>query len=225
MKVSLVSTTQAQIDGQNMTAEQLVVYIARVSNPNNQSNIATADRLIAYLVENKHWSPFEMVDMCVRIETSRAIAAQILRHRSFSFQEFSQRYAKVEAMEEVELREQADKNRQSSTEKCNPIILCPLTNTQRPALEVLEDLKGKTMGLYTELLDKGVAKEVARLVLPLRTQTTLYMKGSLRSWIHYLQIRCDEHTQKEHRLIANEIKALFVEQFPNVAKGVFPNYF
>ncbi len=221
MKVSLVSTTQAQVEGQNMTAEQLVVYIARVSNPNNQSNIATADRLIAYLVEHKHWSPFEMVDMCVRIETSRAIAAQILRHRSFSFQEFSQRYAMVEAMEEVELREQADKNRQSSTEKCNPFIVCPLTNTIRPAVDVVEDLRTKTMDLYAELLEKGVAKEVARLVLPLRTQTTLYMKGTLRSWIHYLQIRCDEHTQKEHRVMAQEIKALFVEQFPNISKGIF----
>jgi thymidylate synthase (FAD) len=223
MKVSLVSTTVAQIDGQDMTAEQLVVYIARVSNPNNQTNLATADRLIAYLIEHKHWSPFEMVDMCVRIETSRAIAAQILRHRSFSFQEFSQRYAKVEAMEEVELREQAATNRQSSTEKCNPMILCPLTQTMRPAVEVVEDLKAKTMDIYSELLDRGVAKEVARMILPLRTQTTLYMKGSLRSWIHYLQIRCDEHTQKEHRVMANEIKALFIEQFPNIAKGVFDN--
>jgi len=211
MKVSLVSTTVAQIDGQDMTAEQLVVYIARVSNPNNQSNIATADRLIAYLIEHKHWSPFEMVDMCVRIETSRAIAAQILRHRSFSFQEFSQRYAEATELEPIEFRMQAATNRQSSTDLANNEALESEAN----------ELLNKSKDLYKRMIEQGIAKESARFILPLNTQTRIYMKGSVRSWIHYLQIRCDGHTQKEHRQIAEGIKTIFATVFPNISKNVF----
>lgn len=207
--VKLVAVTKSNVEGID-TPEELIVYTARVSNPDNQMNKETSDRLIAYLVKNKHWSPFEMVDMTVEIKTSRAIAAQILRHRSFSFQEFSQRYAEVTEMMPVQLRMQAETNRQSST---IPVF-------DKELLQRVETFVAESQGLYQELLERGVARECARMVLPLTTQTTLYMKGSVRSWIHYLQLRLDPHTQVEHRQVAECIFVLFEKQFPNITKAL-----
>jgi thymidylate synthase (FAD) len=216
MNVKLISLTGSLITEKQLSPEELIVYIARVSNPSNQLNSETSDRLISYMVKNKHWSPFEMVDMTVEIVTSRAIAQQILRHRSFSFQEFSQRYAEVIDMEPIQLRAQADKNRQSSTEKIDPILFGFNMN----ASEVIEIHNKHSVDLYQKLLNHGVAKECARMVLPLTTQTKIYMKGSVRSWIHYLQIRCDAHTQLEHQQIANRILRIFQNQFPNISTAL-----
>lgn len=211
MNVKLISVTEDCFSEQDRkTPEQLIVYIARVSNPSNQHNDATADKLIKYLIENKHWSPFEMVDMTVEIETSRAIAQQILRHRSFSFQEFSQRYAKVTALEDIQLRKQADKNRQSSTVKLDP-------DAEDYWIGEINKHLNKSNELYNHLTEIGVAKECARMVLPLTTQTRIYMKGSVRNWIHYLQIRMGEHTQLEHRQIALQIWDIFARLFPSIA--------
>ena len=214
MKVALVSLTKSMFTlEQEITPEQLIVYIARVSNPTNQMNHETADKLIAFLVKNKHWSPMEMVDMCVEIVTSRVVAQQILRHRSFSFQEFSQRYAEVTEMEEIQMRYQADKNRQSSTDE--------ISQAHKNKYEGrIQDHIYDSQALYKELLKDGIAKECARFVLPLTTQTTIYMKGSVRSWIHYLQIRCGSHTQLEHRQVAIEIKKIFAENFPEITKAL-----
>lgn len=210
MKVRLISVTQPCIAQKKLSAEELIVYIARVSNPANQLNVDTTEKLLAYLIDNKHWSPFEMVDLTVEIITSRAIAHQILRHRSFSFQEFSQRYAKVVEMEPVKLRYQADKNRQSST--------TVLLGDEKKRLDArVQAVVDAAMDVYDELLNAGVAKECARFVLPETMQTTLYMKGSVRSWIHYLQVRCDEHTQLEHRQVAESVWEIFKTQFPHIS--------
>lgn len=212
MNVRLISMTQA-VQGtecSDMSTEALIIFKAKVSNPEEQADESTYERLSKFLIKNKHWSPFEMVSFCVEIETSRAIAAQILRHRSFSFQEFSQRYSKVSAIENFELRIQADKNRQSSTHRYSNIALIQEAYT----------LVDKTQNLYARLVDDGVAKECARFILPLTTQTTMYMHGTVRSWIHYLEQRCDSHAQKEHRLIAMKIREIFIQQFPNVAKAL-----
>lgn len=229
MKVSLVSITKPTIvdprDGQPLSAEDLITYCARVSSPQNQLNLETAPRLLAYCIRHRHWSIFEMVSMGVEIETSRAIAQQILRHRSFSFQEFSQRFARVDAIgddlfEPVELRlKNAGGNRQGSTEPDSPIRLnwCPgVTEANAIVSDTLEMLGG----LYRELLTQGVAPECARMVLPLCTRTRIYMTGSVRSWIHYFMVRCDSHAQKEHRLIAEAIRDIFTEQFPNIAAAI-----
>lgn len=213
MNTRLVSITKSYVEEEELTPEELIVYVARVSNPSNQLNKETSDRLLNFLAKNKHWSPFEMVDMTVEIQTSRGIAQQILRHRSFSFQEFSQRYAKVTEMEPVQLRYQSDKNRQSSTEELNDADMQVFQRDIENAIEY-------STGLYNRLLDKGVAKECARFILPLTTQTTIYMKGSIRSWIHYLQIRCDEHVQLEHRQVAEGIKEIFRSNFPMITKGL-----
>lgn len=213
MEVKLVSLTKGNVEGRELTAEELIVYTARVSNPSNQLNFGSSDKLLAYLVKNKHWSPFEMADMTVEIKTSRGIAQQILRHRSFSFQEFSQRYAKVNEMEPLELRYQAEKNRQSSADV--------LSGEDAEYFDWrVQQLLEQSQVLYEEMLDKNIAKECARFILPLTTQTVLYMKGSIRSWIHYLQTRTDEHTQLEHRLIGLEIMKIFKENFPSIAKGL-----
>jgi thymidylate synthase (FAD) len=217
--VKLVSVTQAvgivepgseevEPGSEQFPAENLVVYVARVSNPANQFNFQTSERLLAYMIENRHWSPFEMADMTVEIKTSRAIAQQILRHRSFSFQEFSQRYSEVSEIEPVELRKGGTKNRQSSIEVFDP----------ENAAELIENHFKESQNLYKKLIKLGVARECARFVMPLATKTTLYMKGSLRSWIHYLQIRTEEHTQKEHREIAKQIAQIFKSQFPIISK-------
>lgn len=213
MNVKLVSLTKSLVEEKELSAEELIVYVARVSNPSNQLNSETSDKLVSYMVRNKHWSPFEMADMCVEIITSRGIAQQILRHRSFSFQEFSQRYAKVNDMEAVQLRYQADKNRQSSSDA--------LTGEDAGYFEKrLQQVIDLSQEVYGEMLDKNVAKECARFVLPITTQTKIYMKGSIRSWIHYLQIRCDGHTQLEHQQIALGILEIFKSNFPNISKAL-----
>jgi len=223
MSVKLVSITHPSLKKQ-MTPEEFVVYIARVSNPSNQMNVETAPRLINYLIKHKHWSPFEFVDMTVEIVTRRSIAAQILRHKSFSFQEFSQRYSSATNVQDIELRKQAEKNRQSSAEPFDPIIFkTPEDNwddNTRHASQAVSEFLQSSMKLYVELIDAGVAREVARDILPLATESRLYMKGSLRSWIHYLELRTLEDTQKEHRDIANGIRDIFTQNFPSISEAI-----
>jgi thymidylate synthase (FAD) len=191
-------------------AEQLIAYMARVSNPANQNNTETSAKLIKYLIDHKHWSPFEMVNMCVEIETTRSVAAQILRHRSFSFQEFSQRYAEVQLRPELpEMRRQDLKNRQNSVDDLS-------LETLKECDEVLGTALVTSYRAYERLLELGVAKECAREVLPLCTPTKLYMNGTIRSWIHYCQLRCANGTQKEHQIIAREAWKLLEEHLPNV---------
>lgn len=215
MNVKLVSVTKSLIEEKQLSPEELIVYVARVSNPSNQLNSETSDKLIAYMVKNKHWSPFEMCDMTVEIVTSRGIAQQILRHRSFSFQEFSQRYAEVTDFEAVQLRKAGTTNRQSSSEVFDPII-----DGNVEASRLIENHLKESENLYKSLLNAGVAKECARFVLPLTTQTKIYMKGSIRSWLTYLNIRLDTHTQLEHRQIAVEIADIFTAQFPNITRAL-----
>jgi thymidylate synthase (FAD) len=214
MNVELISITKPEIKDLDK-AEDLVAYCARVSNPCNQLNVETAPKLLKFLIKHKHWSPFELVDMCVEIKTSRAIAAQILRHRSFSFQEFSQRYSLANEYEDVELRLQGDKNRQVG-EKLLP------TNTD--AYDNISHLVAESISLaqhcYDTMIENGVAKEVARMILPLTTQTTMYMKGSLRSWIHYIELRTEQNTQKEHREIAERCKRIFIKEFPIISEAL-----
>lgn len=218
----LVSITQAQFfvgetdqTRRQPTPEELIVYIARVSSPANQENLETSAKLLGYCIEHKHWSPFEMVDMCVEIETSRAIAAQILRHRSFSFQEFSQRYAKVWADGFIlyPARRQAEKNRQASVDDLPAETVSWFYDEQ-------ERLQDQAYESYEKALEKGIAKECARFLLPLNTKTRLYMKGSVRSWIHYLQVRTAADVQPEHRDIALGIQEIFAKKFPAIATAL-----
>ena len=215
MEVKLISITAPIVGDGEWQAEDLITYCARVSNPKNQLNTKTAPKLIKFLIKHKHWSPFELANMCVEIKTSRAIAAQILRHRSFSFQEFSQRYSEATEFESTELRRQADKNRQSSEEQINPDLTKDYKNL--PANVAVRDYLWRGKKLYDELIEAGVAKECARMVLPLATETTMYMNGTVRSWIHYINLRAEENTQKEHRDIAKAIKGIFIGQFPNTS--------
>ena len=190
-------------------AEQLIAYMARVSNPSNQNN-PNYQQLIKYLITHKHWSPFEMVNMCVKIETTRSVAAQILRHRSFSFQEYSQRYAEVtQAPAPLHLRRQDTKNRQNSIDDLND----ELTYAYKFRMKQLFDQSYK---LYQDMIDDGIAKECARDVLPLSTPTTLYMNGTLRSWLHYTDLRSANGTQLEHKQVADHCKSLIQQQFPTV---------
>ena len=214
MNVKLISITKPDIEGLK-NAEDLVAYCARVSNPSNQMNTETAPKLLKFLIQHKHWSPFELVDMCVEIKTSRGIAAQILRHRSFSFQEFSQRYSLATEYEDIELRLQGDKNRQVGEK---------LLSVNSPAYEKISELIAESLSLsqhcYDTMIENGVAKEVARMVLPLSTETTMYMKGSLRSWVHYIELRTEQNTQKEHRLIAEKCKKIFMKEFPTISEAL-----
>lgn len=211
MKVDLVSITQPIDKLASSEPEELIAYCARVSNPENQDNTKTAPRLLKFLIKHKHWSPFEMVDMTLQIKTSRAIAAQILRHRSFSFQEFSQRYSEAQVLEKLQIRKQAEKNRQSSTDEFEDTNL----------LGRVREHIAKGLSLYQALVGAGAAKESARMILPLTTETTLYMKGSIRSWVHYIELRTEQNTQKEHRDIADECKRIFVERFPSVSEALW----
>jgi thymidylate synthase (FAD) len=195
------------------TAEPLIVYIARVSNPDNQANMLTGTKLISYLIENRHWSPFEMVHMTVEIKTSRAIAQQILRHRSFSFQEFSQRYAVATKFETYPARRQDVKNRQNSIDDMDEDTKVWFDAAQGAVDKVSSEY-------YKEALAKGIAKEQARFLLPLSTSTTIYMSGSVRSWIHYLQLRTEKGTQLEHREIAEGIRSIFRENFPDTNRAL-----
>jgi thymidylate synthase (FAD) len=196
-------------------AEALIVKMARVSNPANADNQATAPRLLRYLIRHRHWSPFEMASLCLKIETERDIAAQILRHRSFSFQEFSTRYAVTGRAQAPRLRRQDTENRQNSFDDLD-------TTAQQAWGNLLSDHLTRSHALYQQLLEQGIAKETARRILPLCTPTTLYMMGSLRSWLHYIDVRTDPATQLEHREIALAARQIFTEQFPTIAEAAFP---
>ena len=195
--------------------DNLVAYMARVSNPNNQDNPATAPKLINYLIKHKHWSPFEMVSMCIKINTTRSVAAQILRHRSFSFQEFSQRYAPVMDKPAIpDLRNQDPKNRQNSIDNVNEFV--------KQEFEIkTKQLFDLSHNLYNEMLAAGIAKECARDVLPLSSPTTLYMHGNLRSWMHYADLRCANGTQEEHKQIAEQVKKMIALHFPQCYAGLW----
>lgn len=207
MKVTLIAATQPLIEGIT-TIDQLIAYAARVSNPTNQMNNETAPRLLGYCIKHGHWSVFETASFTVEIETSLAIAMQILRHRSFTFQMFSQRYADVsklgDIIEPVELRERAlGGNRQGSHEPVLPYIL-----------EGFTEHVDRAVSNYQEMVAARTAPESARFVLPQCTKTRLYMTGNIRSWIHYLQQRTDEHAQKEHRDVAQEVLRIFADLCP-----------
>ena len=196
-------------------AEKSMAYIARVSNPNNQENTEFS-KLLGYCIKNEHWSVFEQAYMTLQIETTRGIAAQILRHRSFTFQEFSQRYADSRQLGEIpipELRRQDNKNRQNSISDLSKEII----NQFNEKIKIQFNLNKQ---LYQEMLDAGVAKECARFVLPLATPTRIYMTGSCRSWIHYINLRTGHGTQKEHMEIAKECKNIFSKEYPIVAKAL-----
>ena len=206
--VTLVSVTP--------DAEKHIAYCARVSNPSNQGN-DSFDGLLKYCIKHKHWSIFEQSFMTLEIETSRAIAAQVLRHRSFTFQEFSQRYADSSLLSDKivlpELRRQDTKNRQNSTNDLDPFV------QQNLELQ-MQTLFDSSMALYQQMLERGVAKECARMVLPLAVGTRLYMSGSLRSWMHYIDLRASNGTQKEHMIIAEGCKTIFCEQFPIIGAAL-----
>ena len=207
-KVTLVTVTPE--------AEKTMGYVARVSNPNNQDNPKVAG-LLGYCIKHGHWSVFEQAHMTVEIETTRGLAAQILRHRSFTYQEFSQRYADSSLLGDTiplpELRSQDTKNRQNSIDDVDPFV------NQDFQLKMQRHFVDG-MKLYKEMLEAGIAKECARFVLPLATPTRLYMTGSVRSWIHYIDLRSAHGTQKEHMDIANECKCIFAGQFPIVAEAL-----
>lgn len=224
MEAKIISITNPLIGDEQLTPEQLLVYIARVSNPSNQSNTETSERLLNYLIKHKHWSPFDMVDMTVEVKTSRAIAAQILRHWSFDFQEFSQRYAEAVEIEPIEIRKAGSTTRQGSAEEFNPEITLIWNDGLKesgPADEKIKNFIEASEVLYKALLASGVAKECARMVLPLATQTTIYMKASVRNWLFYFSQRLDAHAQKEHRDLANLIFNIYKENFPTVCKAFF----
>ena len=207
MNVKLVTVTP--------DAEKLMAYVARVSNPSNQDNEKFAG-LLKYCIIHQHWTVFEQSSMTLEIETTRAIAAQILRHRSFTFQEFSQRYAASTALGKIdlpELRRQDDKNRQSSIDDLDPEVVEKL-NRQ------IETIFTASTNLYSQMLEAGVAKECARMVLPLATPTRIYMTGSCRSWVHYINLRSAHGTQKEHIEIAEACRKVFTEQFPAVSEAL-----
>jgi thymidylate synthase (FAD) len=213
MQVRLISVTAPliQVDNQQLTPEGLIAYCARVSSPHQET--PDYQKLLTYCIAHKHWSVFEMVDMTVEIVTSRAISPQILRHRSFQFQEFSQRYARAQEIERYQPRRQDSKNRQNSLEDLDEETVAWFDEAQ-------ERVASFTLEQYNSALEKGIAKECARVLLPMGTQTKLYMKGSARSWIHYLEVRTDSSTQKEHREIATEIKKIFMTQFPVTAAAL-----
>ena len=207
MTVKLISTTP--------DAERLIAYMARVSNPDNQDKTDNI-KLIKYLIKHKHWSPFEMANMCVEINTTRSISTQILRHRSFSFQEFSQRYADIASLSTPlapDIRLQDTKNRQNSIDGLDPM---DKLNWQ----SAMQLKYNSCYTLYKNMLSAGIAKECARDVLPIGFPTRLYMNGTIRSWIHYIDLRSSHGTQKEHMDIANDCKRIFIAQFPSVAEAL-----
>ena len=207
MEVKLISVSP--------DAEKHMAYCARVSNPNNQENEKYAG-LLRYCIKHQHWSIFEQAFMTLEINTTRGLAAQILRHRSFTYQEFSQRYADSNLLGEIdlpELRRQDSKNRQNSIDDLDPAIVEKLEKQ-------MNTLFSSSLALYNQMLESGVAKECARFVLPLATPTRLYMSGSVRSWIHYIELRSGHGTQKEHMDIAIACKNIFTKQFPTVAEAM-----
>jgi thymidylate synthase (FAD) len=216
-QIKLIAITQGAGELVNNNAQEVISYIARVSNPNNQLNFDTAAGLLKYCIKHEHWSIFEQAYMTLEINTTRGIAAQILRHRSFTFQEFSQRYADTKLLtddiELPELRRQDTKNRQNSTDDLP-------TDLKIELYSKIQDHFDATQTLYDDLLECGVAKECARFVLPLSTPTRIYMTGSCRSWVHYIKLRSAHGTQKEHMQIAEGCREVFKEQFPAVAEAL-----
>lgn len=212
MNVKLVSGTPE--------AEKFIGYCARVSNPSNQDNHETAPKLLKYLIDHEHWSPFEMAHMVLEIETSRAVSAQILRHRSFSFQEFSQRYSDILEFEEIEFRKQATNNRQSSEEVIYPFVDKWQDDTYSCSDTRCGDSVYIAQQNYHDLITQGVSRETARMVLPLCVKTRLYMAGNIRSWIHYIKLRTKPDTQKEHRLVAEECKKIFILNLPIISSAL-----
>ena len=211
-KVRLISITKPVGEIANLSPEELTAYVARVSNPSNQMNTETASKLLGFCIRNNHWSVFEHVSFTVEIKTSRAIAAQILRHRSACFQEFSQRYAEVTENEFYPARSQDLKNRQNSIDN--------MSNEDKEWFDMAQKTVWQnSTTLYKEALKKGVAKEQARFLLPLSTQTTIYMTNNVRNWIHYIDLRTKNGTQLEHKEIAEEIKAIFKNEFSEIAKA------
>jgi len=213
MQVRLISVTAPliKVEDQLLSSEGLIAYCARVSSPHQET--LDYEKLLAYCITHRHWSVFEMVDMSVEIVTSRAISPQILRHKSFQFQEFSQRYAIAQEIERYQPRRQDSKNRQNSLDDLD-------ASTKKWFDEAQERIARVTLEQYNIALEKGIAKECARVLLPLGTRTKLYMKGSVRSWIHYLEVRTDKSTQQEHREIAIAIKKIFIAQFPFTAAAL-----
>jgi len=213
MKVTLLNVTP--------NAEDHIVEVARVSS-SRKNKKDKPDGLLRYLVQHKHWSPFEHGHATFEIETSKAIGIQLIRHRSFAFQEFSQRYQDVNHLgnifEPIELREQCEDNRQSSTKVIDPKI--PLEGGSENASVLINDLLNQSHKVYNQLLEAGVAREQARMVLPLATTTKIHMTGSIRSWIHFLELRDDGHAQKEIQDVAKAIKRIFINEFPIISKGL-----
>lgn len=218
MKVNLIANTKgagkliAEL-GREPNGQEVTGYITRVSNPNNQLNMDTVPKLLAYCIKHKHWSPFEHAYMTLEIETSRAIAAQILRHRSFTFQEFSQRYSVATEFETYPARRQDVKNKQNSIDDMSDEDKDWFEKAQQSVIDASDYY-------YKEALKRGIAKEQARFLLPLSTKTTIYMTGNLRSWIHYIELRADKSTQLEHREIALECKRIFKEEYPDIAEAL-----
>ncbi len=213
-KFKLVALRKPNAQTGCKTAEELIAYAARVSNPTNQNNQATAGKLVRYLIRENHWSPLEMVHMTLEITTTRDISRQIIRHRSFSFQEFSQRYAESESFVKREARLQDEKNRQNSVEIDDKLLAETWQMKQSTATAAALDA-------YRWALSRGIAKEQARSVLPEgNTETTLYMAGSLRSWIHYCDLRRGNGTQKEHMIVADQCWEIIKSHFPDIVKAV-----
>lgn len=202
-----------KVEGKQISADELMAYAARVSNPSNQGNLDTMSKLLRYCANHKHWSVFEQSDLTVEIKTTRAIAQQILRHRSFCFQEFSQRYAKALDYEKYDARRQDKKNRQNSINDIDDETKVWFRSIQSQIWDTCK-------GVYDEALKLGIAKECARFVLPLNTATTMYMKGNVRSWIHYIELRTAPGVQEEHRDIALECKKIFTQYYPLTAEAL-----
>jgi thymidylate synthase (FAD) len=214
MKIKLISITKpVDVDLKNYSPEEYTTYIARVSNPSNQTNLDTAPKLLKYCLDQGHYSVYDMVDFTIEITTSLAIAAQILRHRSANFQQFSQRYAEAEGFEVVELRLQGVKNKQGSAE-----LYQNKENIKAVELHIIRSFE-----LYNTLIKDGVSRETARFVLPTCTTTRLYVKNSIRNWLAYLNQRLHNHTQKEHRLIAEKVRDIMIVEFPVIC-GTFDNF-
>ena len=211
--VKLISLTKGCGELENLNAEQLIAYAARVSNPQNQDNHESGPKLLKYCIKHQHWSIFETANMCLEVVTSRAIAAQILRHRSFSFQEFSQRYASSTNFITFDARRQDLKNKQNSIDDMSE-------DTKNWFLQAQDLVETNATHLYNEALEKGIAKEQARCLLPLSTETTLYMNGSIRSWMHYIGTRSDVSTQLEHRQIALMAKDIFIKELPTISAAL-----
>lgn len=211
MQVKIISITQSLVENVPLSAEELIVYTARVSNPSNQENLETSEKLLRYLIKNKHWSPLDMCDMTVEVKTSRAISQQIARHWSHRFQEFSMRYAEALELEPIQFRKAGATNRQSSEEIFDPNLYPDFGGK---ASVLIDGYLKEGLQLYKQLLTAGVAKECARMILPLTTTTTIYMKASARSWFHYFEQRLDKHAQLEHRQVAEEILKLYQQYFP-----------